>query len=147
MVGRYCTDVNETLECGDPLYAGPLFDRLRPWADQLPATGGSALAPVTYYLGGLATVLGRYDEAAAYLAQSAALCARAGAKFFAARTDLSLGKLLARRAEPGDARAARELLTRARRSAEDLGYGGVGRRSVEAVRSLREIGARPKNPG
>ena len=124
------------IQCGDRRYAGPLFDRLEPWADQLPATGGSALAPVSYYLGGLATVLGRYDDAEAYFAQSSAFCARVGAKFFAARTDLSLGKLLAKRRTPGDARKARALFTSAYGMAVDLGYGGVARHAAEAIGTL-----------
>jgi class 3 adenylate cyclase len=41
------------IECREPKYAGPLFDRLAPWAGQLPATGASALGPVSHYLGGL----------------------------------------------------------------------------------------------
>ena len=59
------------IECRDPEYAAPLFDRLEPWAGQLPATGASALGPVSHYLGGLAAVLGRYDEADAYFAEAA----------------------------------------------------------------------------
>ena len=124
------------IECGDPRFAGPLFDRLAPWADQLPATGGSALAPVSYYLGGLATVLGRYDDAEAYFARSSAFCARADAKFFAARTDLALGKLLARRRTPEDAPKARTLLMRAYGTATDLGYGGIARRAAQALGTL-----------
>ena len=58
--------------CGDPTYAWPLFERLAPWHAQLPATSASALPPVSHYLGGLAGVLGRYDEADAYFSQSAA---------------------------------------------------------------------------
>ncbi len=121
------------IECGEPRYAGPLFDRLQPWADQLPATGGSALAPVSYYLGGLATVLGRFDDAEAYLAQSAGFCARVGAKFFAARTDLSLGKLFVARGAPDDVQRARELIARAHTAAAALGYGAVERRAAEAL--------------
>jgi class 3 adenylate cyclase len=124
------------IECGDPHYAGPLFDRLQPWSDQLPATGGSALAPVSYYLGGLATVLGRFDDAEAYLAQSAEFCARAGAKFFAARTDLSLGRLLVARGSSDDVRRARELISEAHDIATALGYGAVERRAAEALRAL-----------
>ncbi len=124
------------IECGDPRYAGPLLDRLEPWAEQLPATGGSALAPVSYYLGGLATVLGRYDNAEAYFAQSASFCRRASAKFFATRTDLSLGKLLTERRGPGDVEQARELLTRAQTTAATLGYGGVERRAAQALLAL-----------
>lgn len=47
----------------------------------------SVEGPVSHYLGGLATVLGRYDEADAYFAQAAAFSDRVGAKFFAAGTD------------------------------------------------------------
>jgi class 3 adenylate cyclase len=124
------------IECGDPRYAGPLYDRLEPWAEQLPATGGSVLAPVSYYLGGLATVLGRFDDAEAYLADSAAFCTRVGAKFFSARTDLALGKLFAARSAPDDARRARELFSMAQAAAAELGYGAVERRAVQALRSL-----------
>ena len=124
------------IECGDPRYAEPLLDRLEPWADQLPATGGSALAPVSYYLGGLATVLGRYGDAEAYFAQSASFCRHAGAKFFATRTDLSLGKLLTERRAPGDVEQARELFTRAQTTAATLGYGAVERRAAQALRAL-----------
>ena len=64
--------------CGDPTYAWPLFERLAPWHAQLPATSASALPPVSHYLGGLAGVLGRYDEADAYFSQSAAMSAAVG---------------------------------------------------------------------
>ena len=68
------------IECRDPGYAGPLFDRLEPWAGQLPATGASALGPVSHYLGGLATVLGHFSEADAYFARAAAMSQRMGAE-------------------------------------------------------------------
>jgi len=72
------------IECGEPSYAAPLFERLEPWAGQLPVTGASALGPVSHYLGGLATVLGRLDEADAYFAHAAAMSEGMGAKFFGA---------------------------------------------------------------
>jgi class 3 adenylate cyclase len=124
------------IECRDPKYAGPLFDRLAPWASQLPATGGSALGPVSHYLGGLATVLGRYDEADAYFAQSAAMCDRMRATFFAARTDLLWGRLLATRKEPGDTGRARELFMKAHTVAKVNGYGTVERRTTAALQGL-----------
>ena len=66
------------IECRDPEYAGPLLDRLSPWADEWSTTlGPTAEGPVSHFLGGLATVLGRYDEADAYFAHSAASSARA----------------------------------------------------------------------
>jgi hypothetical protein len=124
------------IECRDPKYAAPLFDRLAPWADQLPATGASALGPVSHYLGGLATVLGHYDEADAYFAQSAAMSDRMAATFFAARTELLWGRMLAERGAPGDTDKARDLLTRAHATAAAHGYGTVERRAAAALQSL-----------
>ena len=125
--------------CGDPAYATPLFERLAPWHAQLPATGASALPPVSHYLGGLAGVLGRYDEADAYFSQAAAVSERLGAKFFAARTDLWWGNVLARRDRPGDADAARARLAKAQRAARAQGYADVDRRATEATRSPRTL--------
>ena len=51
------------IACRDPQYAGPLFDRLEPFSDQLSTLGAlTAEGPVSHYLGGLATVLGRYER-------------------------------------------------------------------------------------
>lgn len=60
-----------------------------PHFDPVVATGLLVNLPVSHYLGGLATVLGRYDEADAYFAKVAAVNDRANAKCFAARTNLS----------------------------------------------------------
>ena len=122
--------------CGDPTYARPLFERLAPWHAQLPATGASALPPVSHYLGGLAGVLGRYDEADAYFSQAAAMSERLGAKFFAARTDLWWGNVLAQRNRPGDADAATARLAKAQRVARALGYVNVDRRATEALEAM-----------
>ncbi len=79
-------------ECRDPKYAEPMFERLSPWSGRLVYDAATAAGPVDHFLGGLATVIGRYDEANAFFAQSSAFCDRVGAKFYAARTDLSWGK-------------------------------------------------------
>jgi class 3 adenylate cyclase/tetratricopeptide (TPR) repeat protein len=123
--------------CRDPRYAEPLFERLAPWASQMSTSGGGgADGPVSHYLGGLATVLGRYDEADAYFAQAAAFNERAGAKFFAARTNLSWGKMLVERSATGDIEKARELLTRAQTVAASQGYANVQRRAAQALQDL-----------
>jgi class 3 adenylate cyclase/tetratricopeptide (TPR) repeat protein len=125
------------IECGEPKFAGPLFNRLEPWADQLSTTGGgSAEGPVGHYLGGLATVLGRYDDAEAFFTEAAAFNERIGAKFFAARTHLWWGRMLAQRDAPGDAARARDLLERARTAAADNGYANVERRATRALEHL-----------
>jgi tetratricopeptide (TPR) repeat protein len=122
--------------CGDPTYAWPLFERLAPWHAQVPATSASALPPVSHYLGGLAGVLGRYDEADAYFSQSAAMSARLGATFFTARTDLWWGNVLAQRDRPGDASAASVRLTKAQRAARTHGYADVERRATAALAAM-----------
>jgi class 3 adenylate cyclase len=122
------------IECHDPRFAGPLFDRLAPWADQWSTTSGPTVeGPVSLFLGGLATVLGRYDEADAYFASSASSSERANAKFFAARTDLLWGVMLAQRGSPGDIHKARECLMNAHFSGATNGYGTVERRAATAL--------------
>jgi ATP/maltotriose-dependent transcriptional regulator MalT len=121
---------------GDPKYAGPLFDRLAPWAEQFSTTGVTADGPVSYYLGDLATVLGRFDEADAYFMQAAAFNDRVDAKFFAASTNLAWGEMLAERGAPGDAEQSRELLTNAHAVGAAHGYASVERRAAEALQRL-----------
>ena len=125
------------IACRDPKCAGTLFDRLAPWADQVPYCAASQLiVPVSHYLGGLATVLGRYDEADAYFAHAAAFNDRPDAKFFAARTNLSWGTMLAERNAPGDNERARDLLTKAHTAAAAHGYANIERRAAEALQHL-----------
>ena len=124
------------IECRDPRYAGPLLHLLSPWADEWSTSGPTAEGPVSYSLGGLATVLGRYDDADAYFAHSAASSARANAKFFAARTDLLWGKMLVERRAPGDVQKAQHLLTKARVVAAANRYGNVERRAEAALNQL-----------
>lgn len=52
-----------SIACRDPRCAGPLFDRLALWPVQVATTGITLEGPVSHVLGGLTTVLGRYDDA------------------------------------------------------------------------------------
>jgi class 3 adenylate cyclase/tetratricopeptide (TPR) repeat protein len=122
------------IACGDPEYAGPIFDRLAPWADQLTYIDLATEGPVSLYLGGLAAVLGRHGEAEAYFAKSADFCERAAARCFAAQTDLWWGAMLAERGAPGDVERAGELLSRAHASAVAHGYGSIERDAAGALR-------------
>jgi hypothetical protein len=121
------------VEVGDPALAGPLLDRLAPWADQWSDNGATAANPISHYLGGLSAVLGRYDDANAFFARSAAMCRDVGAQFFLAQTEFQWGRMLARRGRAGDADQARELLQRARDTATERGYTGVRRRAEDAI--------------
>ncbi len=121
---------------GDPRYAAPVFDRLEPWADQWATGGLSTSGPLTIFLGGLATVLGRYDDADGYFARAAESTARTGAKCSAALTDQLWGQMLAERNAPGDLDRARDLLTKAQTVAATNGYANVERRATEALQRL-----------
>jgi hypothetical protein len=124
------------IECADPIFAGPLLERLQPWAHLFCASGVTAEGPMSYFLGGLCSLLGHYDDAEHYFAASAAFSERHHAEFFASRTHLLWGQMLAARGAPGDAEKARSLLGRARESADDHSFGLVGRRAETALRSL-----------
>jgi class 3 adenylate cyclase len=136
ITGMYCY-AEAAIRCGDPKYAGPLFDRLAPWAE-LSVASGSVMASglVSHSLGGLATVLGRYEEADAYFNQSSATGARMKAKFYVATTDLLWGCMLAERQAEGDTEKARDLLTKAHIAATANGYRNVERRAAAAIQDL-----------
>ena len=132
-----CGFAEAAIILGDPKYAGPLFDQLSSWAGQWCTTGITCQGPVSHYVGALAAVLGRFDEAGAYFSQSALMCDRASAKFFAARTDLS-GKDACQRGSPGDIEEARDLLAKAHAAAAANGYAKIEQRSVTAFQLLGE---------
>ena len=127
------------IECESREVAAVLFERLAPWASQFSTSGFTAEGPVSHYLGGLATVLRRRDEAETYFAASAEMSARIGAKFFAARTDLKWGQMLIGLGSHGDTGRARDLLASALDAARANGYAGVERRAAEALRLMDEV--------
>ncbi len=132
-----------TIECNDRRHATRLLEQLEPWSGQLPATGGSALGPVSHYLGGLATVLGEFDRAECYFEQSTDVCRQMGAVFFAARTKLLWGRMLTLRGLPGDVDRGRRLLTEALEVARSRSYGGVERRAAAALSGTTDVGQSP----
>jgi ATP/maltotriose-dependent transcriptional regulator MalT len=91
---------------------------------------------VSHYLGGLATVLGRFDEADAYFVRASELNRRMGAKFFAARTELLWARMLVERGAPGDRSRAEALLTSARDAAGAGSYGVIHRRAEATLAGL-----------
>jgi hypothetical protein len=132
----YCY-AEAAIQYADPQYAGPLFDRLAPWAGQSVASGSVAAAGlVSYSLGGLATVLRRYEEAEAYFDRAAAMSTQMNAQFFAAMTDLRWGSMLAQRQAEDDTKKARVLLIKARTAAVAHGYGNVERRASATLTLL-----------
>jgi DNA-binding SARP family transcriptional activator len=124
------------IECRDPDFAGPMLERLAPFSDQWLYTDIATSGPVSRSVGDLLTVLRRHDEAEAQFAHSAAASERAGATFFAARTDLSWGRMLVGRRGHGDRDRAHDMLSRALGTATAQGYGNIERRAAEALRQL-----------
>jgi ATP/maltotriose-dependent transcriptional regulator MalT len=122
--------------CRDNTIAAALFDRLEPFADHVPTNLSAAYDTVSYHLGALAALLGRYDQADTYYAQAAQFNHRAGAKFFAGNTNLAWGKMLAERDKRGDRERARHLLTAAHAAAVAHGYAGIEREAAEAIEHL-----------
>jgi DNA-binding SARP family transcriptional activator len=130
------TYAEAAVECHDPRFAGPLFAQLRPWAGHLSYSDLTTEGPVSHYLGGLATVLGRFEEADGYFAASATFCERVGAKCFGARTELNWARMLLERAGPGDCEHARMLLHKAHAISVQNGYGTTVRRAALALERL-----------
>jgi hypothetical protein len=117
--------------------AAALMEVLGPWSDQMCGNGLSFEGPVAHYLGGLAAVLDRQDEAAMWFAKSAALCEKEKVKFFGARTDLEWGRMLLTASRSGDRREAARHLESSRHSAAANGYATVERRATAALGGAR----------
>jgi class 3 adenylate cyclase len=125
------------IACGDPDFAEPLLEQLAPWTNQFSSAGGvTAEGPVSLVLGGLATVLERYDDAERDFIYASAFNDRVGARFFAARTALLWGQMLAARGGPTDYERASELVSRAQSDAATHGYRGIERRATAILESL-----------
>ena len=108
---------------GDREAAGALYAALAPYRGRLVIQGGAnaAAGPVSHYLGLLAAVLGRWDEAAELLSEAADLAGQIGALPSLAHARAGLADALASRAGPGDIEAAEEQRRHARSVAERLG--------------------------
>ncbi|MCA1845950.1 MAG: tetratricopeptide repeat protein, partial [Actinobacteria bacterium] len=98
---------------GDLPRAAAVHDLLLPYRDRLAGQGIIWTGAVAHYLGLLAGVLGRHDEADDHFARAAELHRRLDAPSWLARTQLEQARLLRVRGEPGDAEWARELLDQA----------------------------------
>ena len=96
---------------GDPRRAGAVYERLLPYAGRVAvsypevSTGG-----VSRYLGLLAAVTARPDEAIRHLEDALALHERMGARTWLAHTRRDLARVLLSRSTPGDRERADDLL-------------------------------------
>ena len=116
--------------------ARKLYDMLAPYHGQVPFIGTLGFFPVALALGGLASVLGRYEEAEASFSEAAELNTRGHMAYSTAYTELWWGQMLVARGGSGDLDRARTLFERARERAAAHGYAGVERRAARELSSL-----------
>jgi ATP/maltotriose-dependent transcriptional regulator MalT len=112
--------------------AAMLYGLLEPWHAQFVFSGTNGQGAVALYLGHLAIVLGRLDDAERYLEESADIHARLDAGYFVARTDLAKARLLAAR---GERRAAGALAAAVRERAAAGGFTDVSRWAAALART------------
>jgi len=103
--------------------AEALYAALTPYRGRLVIQGGAnaVAGPVSHYLGMLAAVLSRPDEAAELFSEAAALAGQIGALPAAAHARARLADALEARSCPGDRDAAEEQRQKARSVAGELG--------------------------
>ncbi len=117
-------------------HAAQLINLLSPFSEQIPDNGLTPEPPVATFLGGLATVLERFDEADSYFEQAAELNARGEMKYAAAYTNMLWGWMLRTRNGPGDANRSGALLEQARECAASHGYAEVERQAKAELSRL-----------
>ena len=97
------------------------------------------LGPISLYLGRLATVVERWDEAEACFESSLVKAAALGAPTYAVHTQEAHARMLLARDRGGDAARAFDLLKEAETAARALGMEGVVR-SIESLRTAHASG-------
>jgi DNA-binding SARP family transcriptional activator/tetratricopeptide (TPR) repeat protein len=116
--------------------AEQLIELLAPFRNQVPHNTVVPHSPVATFLGGLASVLGRFEEGEAYFTEAAELSRQGRMKFAEAHTNMLWGRMLRTRNESGDAHRARSLLEQARVSAATRGYATVERQAMAELSAL-----------
>jgi tetratricopeptide (TPR) repeat protein len=117
LVANVCTDLE------DRRRARQLYALLQPYAGMVAASRPAVVAvqPVDGQLGRLATVLGRWSDAARHFDAALDLSTRMRGRPWIAHTQHEYAAMLLARGRPGDRERARALLAEARRTAEELG--------------------------
>jgi class 3 adenylate cyclase len=114
--------------------AEQLIALLAPYHDQVPCEGVATREPVAMFLGGLATVLGSYDDAERYFHEADQLNVRGRMSFAQAETNLWWARMLLLRRGEGDAERATYRLERARFEAGTRGYPTIEAQAAELLR-------------
>src|SRR5438552_5956461 len=114
-------------ELNDRASAAQLYDLLVPYAGRvgIGAAGLACWGSVSYYLGLLASTLGRVADAIRHYEDAATVHERMGARPFLAWTQLAHARLLLTRDAGAGRREATALLTSALATGRELGMGGL----------------------
>ena len=115
---------------GDAQRAATLYDMLIPYRGLVATVGAAATGCVDHYLGLLAAVLGRIDEADGRFEAAAVMHERLAAPTWLARTRLEWARVLLARRRASDMERARKLLRQALTTARELGLAKVERLAV-----------------
>jgi class 3 adenylate cyclase len=113
--------------------AEQLLAMLAPYHDQVPCEGVASREPVAVFLGGLATVVGRYNDAERYFREADELNVRGNLRFSEAETNLWWARMLLLRRGEGDAERALDLLEHARSVASAHGYALIEERATNLM--------------
>ena len=118
------------VQTGDIDASSILHERIEPFADQIDWNGATAWGHARMYLGLLAAVLGKHDQADRHLAFACEFQETNGMPLLAARAQLGWAEALAAR---GDAARAREHAARALELSREHGYGLFEERAAALV--------------
>jgi tetratricopeptide (TPR) repeat protein len=116
--------------------ADGLIDLLAPYHALVAYQGVLGQEPVALCLGGLSSLLGRYEDAERYFAEAIELITRGEMKFAEAETLLLWGRMLVVRGQSGDSERAREMLIDAHEAGARRGYASIERRAALALSNL-----------
>jgi tetratricopeptide (TPR) repeat protein len=112
-----------------------LYELLLPYRDLAIVVGNASvcLGAAARFLGQLASLMGRWDDAEAHFRRAMELDARMAARTWLPHSQFQYSRMLFRRGRPGDSASANELLDAAAKAAGELGLRGLqtGMRSAD----------------
>ena len=112
-----------------------LFGMLEPWSDQFPTMSITVWMPVCHYLGRLAVVLGRLEDAERSFARALELEEGLRAPLFAAETRLAWGAALLDSDSAGANGRGEQMVRDALAAGRELGIARIERRAVDLLAS------------
>jgi len=116
---------------GEVESASALMERLAPWHDQVPSLQCLTIGSVAWYLGMLATILGRHEDAEGHFTEALAVHERMRAPLWIGRVQVEHARMLLARNGPGDAERAAAMLDDAEAAAEQYGFAALSRQVAE----------------